>query len=326
MILIITTGALEVSVDEVIDWLDFFNIPFFRLNCEDIDKNIHFKLELTDSGISIEIYSNNKKYTSRDFNVVWFRKHHSHRTFEYLDTISNKKLWYALKNYLSNEVSATFEVLFSALSDKKWIDAPKKSLINKLDVLAVAKRVGIKVPNTIISNRTKDLLAFHKQHKSTITKPAMEVEFFENNRRGYPIYTQEVTSEDLEEIGHDLFPSLLQEGIIKEYELRVFYLNRECWAMAIFSQSSEMTKTDFRIYNKKIPNRYVPYKLPNKIEKKIISLMDTLNLKSGSLDFIKSTTGEYYFLEVNVVGQFGMVSKNCNYNLEKKLATFLTEK
>jgi hypothetical protein len=33
--------------------------------------------------------------------------------------------------------------------------------------------------------------------------------------------------------------------------------------------------------------------------------------------------GEYVFLEVNPIGQFGMVSAPCNYNLEKKIAQYL---
>jgi hypothetical protein len=43
-------------------------------------------------------------------------------------------------------------------------------------------------------------------------------------------------------------------------------------------------------------------------------------MNCGSLDLIYSIDNEFVFLEVNPVGQFGMVSKPCNYNLEKILA------
>lgn len=50
--------------------------------------------------------------------------------------------------------------------------------------------------------------------------------------------------------------------------------------------------------------------------------MTALDLNSGSIDFIKSGNN-YYFLEVNPIGQFGNVSTDCNYSLERKIAEFL---
>jgi len=52
--------------------------------------------------------------------------------------------------------------------------------------------------------------------------------------------------------------------------------------------------------------------------------MKAVNLNTGSLDFIKSTDGEYVFLEVNPAGQFGMTSASCNYYLHKEIANYLT--
>ena len=51
--------------------------------------------------------------------------------------------------------------------------------------------------------------------------------------------------------------------------------------------------------------------------------MKLADLDTGSIDMMYSTDGEYYFLEVNPVGQFGMVSYPCNYYIEKEIATIL---
>jgi D-alanine-D-alanine ligase-like ATP-grasp enzyme len=48
--------------------------------------------------------------------------------------------------------------------------------------------------------------------------------------------------------------------------------------------------------------------------------MQKLKLNTGSIDMIYTNDSKFIFLEVNPVGQFGMVSKPCNYNLEKKIA------
>lgn len=48
--------------------------------------------------------------------------------------------------------------------------------------------------------------------------------------------------------------------------------------------------------------------------------MNSLDLDSGSIDMIVDSSLTYYFLEVNPIGQFEMVSMPCNYNLEKLIA------
>lgn len=50
--------------------------------------------------------------------------------------------------------------------------------------------------------------------------------------------------------------------------------------------------------------------------------MEALDLNCGSLDLIKSGS-TYYFLEVNPVGQFGNLSFDCSYHLEKEIAEYL---
>ena len=51
--------------------------------------------------------------------------------------------------------------------------------------------------------------------------------------------------------------------------------------------------------------------------------MKYVNLNTGSIDMIVTKENEYIFLEVNPVGQFGMVSQPCNYYLEKKITEYL---
>ena len=77
------------------------------------------------------------------------------------------------------------------------------------------------------------------------------------------------------------------------------------------------------MYNSKKPNRTAPYKLSPILDKKVKTLMDSLGLKTGSLDFVKTQNGRMVFLEVNPWGQYGMVSGPCNYYLDEKIAKYL---
>jgi glutathione synthase/RimK-type ligase-like ATP-grasp enzyme len=94
--------------------------------------------------------------------------------------------------------------------------------------------------------------------------------------------------------------------------------------MAIFSQKNKKTKIDFRNYDDELPNRNVPYQLPKSVEGKLIQMLDFLDYTTGSIDLIKTKSGDYVFLEINPVGQFGMVSYPCNYYLEEKIAIHLS--
>jgi Holliday junction resolvase-like predicted endonuclease len=51
--------------------------------------------------------------------------------------------------------------------------------------------------------------------------------------------------------------------------------------------------------------RVVSFSLPKDIEAKVTILMESLQLRTGSIDFIFSRQGECVFLEVNPDGQYG---------------------
>ena len=85
------------------------------------------------------------------------------------------------------------------------------------------------------------------------------------------------------------------------------------------------TIIDFRNYDRTRPNRRIPYKLPEIIESQLVKLHKSIKLNCSSVDVLLSTDNEYFFLEINPVGQFGMVSFPCNYYLEKIIANELSQ-
>lgn len=54
--------------------------------------------------------------------------------------------------------------------------------------------------------------------------------------------------------------------------------------------------------------------------------MKLMELNIGSLDFIKGKDGKLYFLEVNYMGQFGMVDYPCNYGIHRSICDYLIKK
>ena len=139
----------------------------------------------------------------------------------------------------------------------------------------------------------------------------------------YMTFTESIDDNNIDKIPNFFYPSLVQKQISKKIEIRSFYLNGIFYSMAIHSQQIQQTSTDFRKYSYTYPNRTIPFKLPETLEAKLKRLMEQLEMTTGSIDLIYSLDKEFYFLEVNPVGQFGMVSYPCNYYIEKIIATEL---
>jgi len=197
---------------------------------------------------------------------------------------------------------------------------------NKLITLDIAQDVGLLIPEFFISNCRETFESRLENGDAIVTKPVSDGIYLwdtEEAQRGYFSYTERLSTETIATYDASLPPSFAQKEIIKDFELRVFFLNGKTHSVAIFSQSDRRTKTDYRKYNYDQPNRYVPYELPVDVNGKLCKLFERLELNTGSADMIVDTLGQYYFLEINPTGQFGALSEVCNYNLEKHIAEWL---
>ncbi len=200
------------------------------------------------------------------------------------------------------------------------------SSLNKFDVLNKATGVGLNVPPTIYTSEKNVLHSFLIEHERVITKPIGEVTVFFRKKNSYGMHTKLFDLEKLYKLPDKFGISLFQKYIEKLYEVRVFIIQNKIYSMAIFSQSNQKTKVDFRNYDSETPTRKVPYNLPEDVKNKLINLMTNIGLNTGSIDIIVDPEGDYYFLEVNPVGQFGFLQEHTNYNIYREIAQFLINK
>lgn len=315
--IVIVSQENDSSTNDVMDWLYAWNKKVVRIN--ETDTINSFSLQIDDNDLSLIFRCGNKEFKISDVDYFWFRRGGFVFDVSFLTKIEPHFYTY-LKEHLSDECNTMKDFLVYLLNKKPSLGNYYQGNANKLISLYVAQKVGMEIPNTIISSAKEDLLHFYKNQKSSITKFIQDVLCF--NCQGYRYYTNTslVEKNDIKKMRGTFFPSLLQKEIHKRYELRIFYLKGKCYSMAIFSQEDKQTVIDFRNYNDQIPNRYVPYKLPHNIEDKIDKFMHKMNLDTGSIDMIVTPDLKYIFLEVNPVGQYDMVSVPCNYYLHKKIA------
>ncbi len=310
MIYIITENS-DSSTDKVLSYL-IGNIDFVRINNDRFTK-ISYKISNNEIIIKID----KKKLNLTD--KIWIRR----ARFSFFPNFNIDSV---INNYLSKEENSINKSLELFLKDNYDLTGSYlKEVENyKLTNLVIARNCGFKIPNSLITTSKKDILLFYKKYKNIITKdirysPTLKYKDYIYTSNG----TLKVQKKDLNKLKKSFFPIFFQQEIKKQIEIRVFIFKKKVFSMAIFSQSSKTTSLDYRNYDKKNPNRLVPFNLPKQMKNKILKFMKLIDLNTGSIDLILDPKGDYYFLEINPQGQYDWLSENCNYYIEQTIAKYL---
>jgi ATP-GRASP peptide maturase of grasp-with-spasm system len=320
MVLIISENN-DLFTDTVIEWLYFFSVSdIVRINEDD---TIHIK-EIDFQKNTIVLNIKNETINLSDIDFFWYRRGSlNHLINEQID-FENVHLNGQIINFLNYEWLMCRNYIFYWLRKKQSLGNFFGSATNKFINLKIAKECGLEIPETYISEFSSNLMNFQNEF-SVITKPIGEVMPINCQEDNYKMLTTEV-KKDFFSKGQHIFPTLLQKQIPKQIEIRVFIMYEKIYAMAIFSQKNIKTNVDFRNYDREKMNRMTPYILPIDIQQKILIFMQKIGLDTGSIDIIKTPNNSYVFLEVNPAGNIEMVSRNCNYNIEKEIAKTIKNK
>lgn len=313
MILIIGEDE-DHSTNEVIQWLNYFDHPFYRLK-KDLEYDV-IEFDLDNSKLIFTIGHAEQIIPIHEIKSVWYRRGQFRIKFKKIDVANQGMLADSINEYLKKEINIIEDFFYSIMQDLPHIGTYQLRGVNKLNVLYNASKIGLNIPNTTITNKIKKLEKFGLQHP-VITKSISENFHVKIDDQFYTNYTEEISPRG---ISPKFFYTLFQQKIEKLADIRIFYLLGKCYAMTILSQQNAGSKVDFRKYSRINPSLTVPHKLPSEITKKLKKLMKKIGLETGSIDMALTPENEYFFLEVNPVGQFGMTSKPCNYYLEKKVA------
>ena len=115
---------------------------------------------------------------------------------------------------------------------------------NKTLQLLTAKRIGIKIPRTSMSNNPFEINNFLKSEKDIIYKSFMPHRFQKNGKKTY-LYTATISKEHLNSNDHvKQVPGIYQQKISKSHELRVVMMGNSLFTVQIESQKTEKGKDD----------------------------------------------------------------------------------
>lgn len=310
--IIILSEPDDYSTKEVLYWLLENGENVIRINYS--DSVIINELEIKNGNLHFIFECNGNIIDYKNVKAFYYRRGYFNIDKGFFDTFSNNS---GLNRLLNEEIESLHEFIQYLFDLKNAVGNYSNRKLNKLLVLKYAEELGIDIPQSYICRSKKELEKITKK-KNLITKHISEIALFYLDGYRYTSLTYDVDVEFLTKVNDRFMYSLFQENIIKNFEVRSFYLKGKFYSSAMFTQNNNKTKVDFRNYDDEKPTRIIPFKLPDIIEGKLRKLFDRIDLNTGSIDMIFSQ-GKYYFLEINPVGQYGMISEPCNYYLEREV-------
>jgi len=298
-------------------------VSFLRFNTDDYPRTNKITFNLDTKKEDILFYFNKQSITNKDILSVWLRRPLS-------PGISKEITNPDARVFAKDESKAFLENLWNVL-DCLWVSPPRSIKIAqyKLLQLQIAKKIGFKVPKTIVTNKIEDFLRFWNEcNGEVIYKTLGKNQIPSQKKKGMYrlIYTNKIKDVDLNKIIEEieLAPCLFQEYIPKKIELRVTIVDSEIFTCEIHSQKSEKTRIDWRKYDfENTP--HIASKLPKDIEEKCIELIDFYNLKFGAIDLILTPQDEYVFLELNPNGQWLWIEQLTGLPISEALFRLLTK-
>lgn len=311
MILIFSTQD-DISTHKVCEWLLYCNCNFQLINELNPIVDINYYSSNNQSYINFTL-ENGVGVKDEDINIIWYRRGLYFFKFVFSTLKSEKKLESIYSN-MKSEYEKMTEAFFHHFSDR-MIGDPNIASPNKLIVLNEAVKAGLQIPNTKVISNDK-----HKFSMPHVNKNISEIISFKFEDSLLYNRTTRVDKYNKKKF----FPSLFQCLIERQFELRIFYFAGSFFAMAIYDDE-QSDKVDYRDITGSKHSTRILHTLPVEIIKKLKKLIENLKYTTCSIDMIVNTNNDYFFLELNPVGQFGIFNADCQTNVEKFIANKLKD-
>jgi hypothetical protein len=183
---------------------------------------------------------------------------------------------------------------------------------NKIVQLETARRIGLRIPRTLISQSRDEVLKFHRDCGTPIiAKPLVA-------NPAPLLFTQPL--EDPLSYGEDAYtacPSIFQERIDGRRHLRLVSFGDQAFAAAI-----ETDALDWRA-NLNVPVYEID--VPPEIRNQARRFLDALGLEMGVFDLKQNGDGDWVWLEINPQGQFLFLEPLLKLPLVERFSDYLMQ-
>ncbi|KZL47811.1 MULTISPECIES: MvdC family ATP-grasp ribosomal peptide maturase [Cyanophyceae] len=317
IVLLITHSGDFFTIDRVAEALSKKGVQPFRLDTD------RFPLEVQLTAH----FDNNKSYHTIDYGgysisteqvqAVWLRRIWEPKLSADLDP--------KFREACIRESQATLNGFWDSLGKLHWVDKLERinAANDKLSQLRVATEAGFIIPQTLVTNKAEAAREFFNQVNGKMVSKLLTPLSRTMEYTSFFFYTSVVKEEDLQDAESLRYcPMVFQEQIPKQLELRVVYVNGKVFVGALDASVYETSKVDWRKPGVDV-GVWQQYELPEQVLRPLQIFMDKLGLLFGALDFIVTPSGDYVFLEINPIGEWGMLEKDLDLPIANAIADTL---
>ncbi len=245
-----------------------------------------------------------------DATAVWWRRPQSPK----LDTVTDPSAHGFVYGEWNEAVYGLYELM-----DCPWMNPPtaNESASRKAYQLKVASRLGMAVPDTLMTSDRDEAMAF-------VDRLGLEHVIYKIFGATLDVWreTRRLTLDDLPMLDTlDLAPVIFQELVPAQADVRITVVGERVFPMAIDSRATSYD-VDFRVTLGDATTSAI--ELPDDVHGQVLTLMEELGLAYGAIDMRLTPEGEYVFLEINPAGEFLFSEAGTGFPITDAMADWLS--
>jgi hypothetical protein len=227
----------------------------------------------------------------------------------------------AARSSIDLERRASAQLIEDEIPTNRWLNSPgvlkHQEADHKLSQLSLARKVGFRIPRTVVSNEWPTI--------GSTLGPNIVYKTFWGQRmatdRRFMLFTTPLmnTGPDHPPMKGLPFPGIWQENLPKKREWRITVIGNRTFD-AIVNHDTEKTKDDWRRYALTQDITWKSGKFPDSEKEKCFEYCKQANLRMGMFDFIEDAEEGMTFLECNPNGQYTWLENELHFPLSKTVA------
>ncbi|MBP5976192.1 MvdC family ATP-grasp ribosomal peptide maturase [Brasilonema sp. CT11] len=321
VVLLITHSGDFFTIDRVAKALSKKGAQPFRLDTDKFPLEVQLTAHFDKSKSYHTLEYGTHSISTEQVQAVWMRR--------IWEAKLSKELAPQFRDACIRESQATLDGFWDSLKEARWVDDLERINAgqNKLRQLRVASEVGFVIPQTLVTNKAEAAREFFQQvNGKMVSKLLTALSYGMEANSSFFLYTSSVKEEDLQDAESLRYcPMVFQEQIPKQSELRVVYVNGNVFVGALNADVYSAAKVDWRKPGVDV-GAWQHHELPDEVVRRLKTFMGRFGLLFGALDFIVTPSGEYVFLEVNPVGEWGMLERDLDLPISGAIADALLQK
>lgn len=193
---------------------------------------------------------------------------------------------------------------------------------NKIAGLEQAARVGLAVPDTLVTNDPTAAREFCAEHGERVVVKTLDAHYVQLHGRRHSLYTRLLEPGDLDLL--DMLPAapcIFQPYVDKRVEIRATVVGTDVLAAEIHSGEDDRCLVDVRRASGAVPMRV--HRLPDEVADRCRLHVAGLGLVYAGIDLILTPEGEYVYLDTNPRGGWWFVEERTGLPISDAVAGLL---